>query len=252
MELRLIDAEPDAAPTLALGLARALLDGARGGSRGVLRIYRPRPTLAFGARDRFLPGFPHAIEAARDHGFTPVLRSLGGRAAAYHRESLVIDHIEPDADFLGGTQARFAEFGEFYADVLRGLGVDARVGAIPGEYCPGDYSVSAGGRIKAIGTAQRVVRGGWLFSSSVVVGDPAPLRAALTAVYAALEIDWDPSTGGSISEVTPGLTTAAVHEAFVRAYAERYGVSTGRLRPEEYEAGRALAPGHEPRAALRR
>ncbi|MGO3071062.1 MAG: lipoate--protein ligase family protein [Brevibacterium linens] len=208
-------------PVEELAFARVLLDSVKAGRRGAtLRMYRPAPTLAFGARDRFLPGFATAIEAARDHGFTPALRSLGGRAAAYHRGSLVIDHIEPSDSFITNTTARFTGFGEDYVEVLRGLGVDARLGEIPGEYCPGEHSVNVAGRIKAIGTAQRVVSGAWLFSSSVVVEDPDPIRAVLTDVEAALGIDWDPSTGGSISEIHPEVTIDSVAEAFAAYYSD--------------------------------
>ena len=208
-------------PVEELAFARVLLDSVKAGRRGAtLRMYRPAPTLAFGARDRFLPGFATAIEAARDHGFTPALRSLGGRAAAYHPGSLVIDHIEPSDSFITNTTARFTGFGEDYVEVLRGLGVDARLGEIPGEYCPGEHSVNVAGRIKAIGTAQRVVSGAWLFSSSVVVEDPDPIRAVLTDVEAALGIDWDPSTGGSISEIHPEVTIESVAEAFAAYYSD--------------------------------
>lgn len=208
-------------PVEELAFARVLLDSVKAGRRGAtLRMYRPAPTLAFGARDRFLPGFASAIEAARDHGFTPALRSLGGRAAAYHPGSLVIDHIEPSDSFITNTTARFTGFGEDYVEVLRGLGVDARLGEIPGEYCPGEHSVNVAGRIKAIGTAQRVVSGAWLFSSSVVVEDPDPIRAVLTDVEAALGIDWDPSTGGSISEIHPEVTIDSVAEAFAAYYSD--------------------------------
>ncbi|MGC3021057.1 lipoate--protein ligase family protein [Brevibacterium sp. FAM 24630] len=208
-------------PVEDLAFARVLLDSVKAGRRGAtLRMYRPAPTLAFGARDRFLPGFATAIEAARDHGFTPALRSLGGRAAAYHPGSLVIDHIEPSDSFITNTTARFTGFGEDYVEVLRGLGVDARLGEIPGEYCPGEHSVNVAGRIKAIGTAQRVVSGAWLFSSSVVVEDPDPIRAVLTDVEAALGIDWDPSTGGSISEIHPEVTIDSVAEAFAAYYSD--------------------------------
>lgn len=208
-------------PVEELAFARVLLDSVKAGRRGAtLRMYRPAPTLAFGARDRFLPGFATAIEAARDHGFTPALRSLGGRAAAYHPGSLVIDHIEPSDSFITNTTARFTGFGEDYVEVLRGLGVDARLGEIPGEYCPGEHSVNVAGRIKAIGTAQRVVSGAWLFSSSVVVEDPDPIRAVLTDVEAALGIDWDPSTGGSISEIHPEVTIDSVAEAFAAYYSD--------------------------------
>jgi octanoyl-[GcvH]:protein N-octanoyltransferase len=206
-------------PVEELAFARILLDSVKAGRRGAtLRMYRPAPTLAFGARDRFLPGFATAIEAARDHGFTPALRSLGGRAAAYHPGSLVIDHIEPSDSFITNTNARFTGFGNDYVEVLRGIGVDARLGEIPGEYCPGEHSVNVAGTIKAIGTAQRVVSGAWLFSSSVVVEDPDPIRAVLTDVEAALGVEWDPATGGSISEVHPEVTVDAVAEAFAAYY----------------------------------
>src|SRR5699024_2466749 len=145
-----------------LALARSLLTAVRDGRRGpTLRIYRPSPpvasgardrfpggfapasaparspTVAFGARDRFLGGFAAAIEAARSHGFTPALRTLGARVAAYHPGSLVVDHIEPTGQFLTQTQDRFVRFGQMYAAALRDIGVDARMGEIPGEYCPG-------------------------------------------------------------------------------------------------------------------
>jgi octanoyl-[GcvH]:protein N-octanoyltransferase len=136
------------------------------------------------------------------------------------RGSLVIDHIEPSDSFITNTTSRFTGFGEDYVEVLRGLGVDARLGEIPGEYCPGEHSVNVAGRIKAIGTAQRVVSGAWLFSSSVVVEDPDPIRAVLTDVEAALGIDWDPSTGGSISEIHPEVTIESVAEAFAAYYSD--------------------------------
>ena len=79
--------------------------------------------------------------------------------------------------------------------------------------------MNVAGRIKAIGTAQRVVSGAWLFSSSVVVEDPDPIRAVLTDVEAALGIDWDPTTGGSISEIHPEVTVDVVAEAFASYYA---------------------------------
>lgn len=233
----------DALGDLALG--RGLLDRVRRGERGpLLRIYRPAPTVAFGARDRFLDGFPAAIEAARDHGFTPALRTLGGRVAAYHRGSLVVDHIQPTAQFLKDTQDRFVRFGQMYAQALRDIGVDAQMGEIPGEYCPGEHSVNVSGRIKAIGTAQRVVGGAWLFSSSIIVEDPDPIREVLTAVQAALGLDWDPQTGGSISELHPDVTVPAVEAALLQSYAQEHRLVEGALEAADTEAAAAHVDGH--------
>ncbi|MDQ6754117.1 MAG: lipoate--protein ligase family protein [Actinomycetota bacterium] len=213
-----------AAADLDFGLS--LLARARAGELGpTIRLYRPRPTLAFGQRDTNLPGFGDARDAAVRHGFEPLVRKAGGRAAAYHRGCLVIDHVEPQQDAMIRSKARFGYFGELLAGALRGLGVDAAVGEIPREYCPGEFTVHGnvpGGRqIKLVGTAQRVVAGAWLFSSVIIVQDAAPLRAVLTDCYAALGLEWDPGTAGGVSDISPAIDVAAVEAAVLRAYAGR-------------------------------
>lgn len=228
-------------------LARAmeLLDEVKRGARGgTLRLYRPRRTLAFGQRDTRLPGFEAARSAALAHGFEPVVRRAGGRAAAYHAGTLIVDHIEPAREAMVGHRHRFEVFGDLYAGALRALGVDARVGEIPGEYCPGEFSVhgvpaganvsdpaggpgstTAGGRLKLVGTAQRVVAGAWLFSSVFVVADAPPVRAVLTDVYRALALPFDPATAGAADDLVPGLTVDAVGDALLAMYRDQGAVS---------------------------
>ncbi|WP_028267407.1 lipoate--protein ligase family protein [Arthrobacter sp. MA-N2] len=197
----------------------------RGMLAPTLRLYRPRPTVAFGQRDAKLPGFEAASEACRDLGFEPLIRKAGGRAAAYHRGTLVIDHVEPHPDAIAGAKARFSFFGELLAGALRRVGLHAAVGEIPGEYCPGEFSVHGldpdfpAHQIKLIGTAQRVVSGGWLFSSVIVVENSAPIREVLTASYEALGLEWDPATAGAANDLLPQLDVPAVEEAVVQAYA---------------------------------
>jgi len=237
-----------------LECALALLSAARSGNFGpALRIYRPRPTVAFGQRDARLPGFPAAAAACREQGFEPLVRKAGGRAAAYHGGCLILDHIEPEPNAVARSLARFAGFAELLAGALQDAGVPAGVGEIPGEYCPGEYSVhggagagtslgnsdgtGAGARdsagpgvgdsagaslgikpIKLVGTAQRVVSGAWLFSSVVVVQDAEPLRRVLTSVYAALGLDWDPATAGAAEDLLPGLTVDDAEAALLAGY----------------------------------
>ncbi|WP_307097835.1 lipoate--protein ligase family protein [Arthrobacter sp. V1I9] len=211
-----------AARDLEFGLE--LLAKARAGDIGpTLRLYRPAPTVAFGQRDTRLPGFDAAAQACRDNGFEPLIRRAGGRAAAYHQGTLVVDHIEPDADAIAGSKSRFGYFGELFAETLRSIGVQAAVGEIPGEYCPGEYSVhgsapAGGPQVKLVGTAQRVVSGGWLFSSVIVVEDSAPIRRVLTESYAALGLEWDPATAGAVNDLVPGVDVAAVEDALLATY----------------------------------
>ena len=99
---------------------------------------------------------------------------------------------------------------------------------MPGEYCPGAYSVNARGRVKLIGTAQRLVRGAALLGASIVVGDGPGIRAVLDDVYAALEFAWDATTAGAVDEEVPGVTLDAVEAAVVAAYGESAAGRSGR------------------------
>lgn len=190
----------------------------------MLRIYRPQPTVAFGQRDAKLPGFQDAADRCRALGFEPLVRRAGGRAAAYSPGSLVVDHIEPDPDPIRESQDRFIAFGELFADALQAAGLDAIMAPLPGEYCYGDHSVHgihaehADIRIKLVGTAQRQVASGWLFSTSIVVEDGHAIRRVLTEAYEALGLEWDPLTAGSANELNPELTIDSVENAVLETY----------------------------------
>jgi len=204
---------------LELAVSHALLTRVAAGELPpTLRIYRPAPAVAFGKLDTLRPGYDAAVAAARAHGYEPVLRLPGGHAAAYHSDSLAIDVVWALEDPVMGTHDRFREEGERLAGALSGLGVDARVGEVPGEYCPGAYSVNARGRVKLIGTAQRLVRGGALLGASIVVGDGPGVRAVLTDVYAALAFPWDATTAGAVDEEVPGVSLDAVEEAVIASH----------------------------------
>jgi len=241
----LIEGRAGADPALDLALAPALLARVAEGSRAPLvRVYRPWPTVAFGRRDSFLPGFAAAAAAARRHGFAAAIRSAGGRAAAYHDACLVVEEVIAAADANAGIQERFAAEAERQADALRGLGVDARVGEVPGEYCPGAFSVNARGQAKLIGAAQRTVSGAWLFSSVVVVDGSAQLRAVLEEVYAALGLEWNPASVGAVVDERPDVTLGQVKAALLAPLAARYRLTLAQLGTNDLSAGSALLGRH--------
>lgn len=217
--MQLVRSGPAGSAALELAVSHALLTRvASGALPSTLRVYRPAPAVAFGKLDTLRPGYGAAVAAARAHAYEPVLRLPGGHAAAYHAESLAIDVVWALEDPVVGTHDRFRDEGRRLAGALRTLGVDARVGQVAGEYCPGDYSVNARGRVKLIGTAQRLVRGSALLGASIVVGDGPGLRAVLDDVYAALEFPWDATTAGAIDEEVPGVSLDDVERAVVAAY----------------------------------
>ena len=116
-----------------------------------------------------------------------------------------------------------------------GLGVEAAtVGEVPGEYCPGEYSVNDGHGHKLIGTAQRLVPGAWMFSAVVVVSDPDPLRDVLAAVYGS----WRSMGSGDGRCDRPGGARGRqgeVEQALLAGYSTVFSV-TGTPDPEPLPA----------------
>lgn len=203
-------------PALDIAISHALLDRVARGELGpTIRLYRPAPTMAFGRLDALRPGFAAAGAAARGHGFEPIVRLAGGHAAAYDDRALVYEEITAQADVTAGLHERFRNGAALLADALEHLGVDARVGEIPGEYCPGAYSVSASGRVKLAGLAQRAVRGAALLTAFVIVSGGNRLRSTLVDVYRELDLPWDPTTAGALDDVVPGITPQDVENAIL-------------------------------------
>ena len=129
-------------------------------------------------------------------------------------------------------------------NALRQLGVDARVGEIPGEYCPGAYSVNARGASKLGGIGQRMIRGGAHVGGVVVVSDAALVREVLIPVYEALELDWDPATAGSVAdELGREVELDEVEGALIAALGSRYELEEGELDEETLERARSLLRG---------
>ena len=230
------------APALDIALTHALLTDVAAERRApALRVFRPRPTAAFGRLDALRPGFERACAAALDHGYVPVLRLAGGHAALFDERCVVVDHVTRERDATAGLQARFEDQSARVRDALRSLGADARIGELAGEYCPGEYSVNAGGHAKVAGVAQRIVRHGAVTTAVVVAGGGARLRAAIADVYGALELPVDVDTAAALDEHVAGVTVEQVE----RALHDSYGTD-GTLEPdaELLAAARALLPRH--------
>jgi lipoate-protein ligase A len=236
-------------PLLDAALGPAMLqqtayDNVSQGGPETLRIYRPRPTLGFSGRDAASPGIAKAVTAARSMGFDPVRRGPGGRAAAYHRGALCLDHVGGDDPGPQQIRSRFLGFGELLTGVLQRVGVNAELGPVPGEYCPGEFSVNDGHGHKLVGTAQRLVRGGWLFGTVILVTDPEPVRQVLTNVYAALGLDWEPGTVGAVETTVPGVTVGDIKSAVLEAYSCLGPVVVGDLTDDVLELSRSRIDRH--------
>jgi lipoate-protein ligase A len=210
-------------PAFGTAVSRAILGRVASGELPpMVRLHRPGRELAFARQDRMAPGFRRAAAAARRLGFEPVLRLAGGRAAAFHEGTLALARSWRIADPARTTRDRFEEVSAIVVAALRGLGVDARVGGVPGEYCPGAWSVNARGETKLVGIGQRLISGGAHVGAVVVVTGSDLLRRVLEPVYAALELDWDPATVGAVEDEMAGIRLGDVEDAIVTELSRSY------------------------------
>ncbi len=234
-------------PGLDTAVSRAILLQVAAGELGeTIRLHVPGRVVAFGRRDVASPGYPAAVAAAAAAGFQPVERLAGGRAAIFHEGTLAFAWSVPDPDPPQRTRARFAELATVVAAALRSIGVDARVGEVPGEYCPGEWSVNARGRVKLMGVGQRLARGAAHVGGVIVVSGAELVRAALRPVYAALDLEWDPAAVGAVEDEAPGVTIESVAAAVIAELDRRHDMAPGRLDEATLALARRLRPEHVP------
>ena len=209
-----------------------------------LRIHRPGRVVAFGPRDRTAPGFGAAVEAAGRRGFGTVERLAGGRAAVFHEGTIAVSWAIPDPRAREGIRPRFEALAEIVAQALRELGVDARIGEVPGEYCPGEHSVNARGRTKLMGVGQRIVDGAAHVGGVIVVEGTEPIREVLRPVYSALDLEWDPATVGSVVEEVPGLGWDVVVKGLMDSFGRRHDLEEDRIGQDTLALATDLIPRH--------
>jgi len=229
------------------GVSHALLERVSAGELPeTLRIYRPSRVVAFGKHDRLVSGFDRAVEIVRDTGYDPIVRLPGGRAAVFHEKTVAFSWTTPAPDPIRDIRERFHAVTDVLIRALERVGVSSGAGEIPGEYCPGEFSIHHGDRIKLAGIGQRLGRSAAHVGGVLVVGDSHAIREVLVPTYEALEIDWRPSTVGSVQDVVPGLTLEDAIDAIVSVVAEEAALITTPIGQATLDRAAELAPLHLP------
>jgi lipoate-protein ligase A len=216
-----------------------------------LRLYRPDDVVVFSLLDARRPGFERAVEVARAAGFGAVIRLAGGHAAVFHSETLAFSWARPSEDARLGIGERFEEMAELTCRALRVLGVDARVGEVPREYCPGEHSVNARGCVKLMGVGQRVIRGAAHVGGLIAVGGGERIREVLVPVYEALELDWDPATAGCLVDELGDVSLDDVRDVLISELRGECAIDEADFDDETLALAEELEEWHRPGANAR-
>jgi lipoate-protein ligase A len=200
--------------------------------------------LAFGRQDLHSPSYAEAVQAARSRGFAAVERLAGGRAAVFHEQTIAFAWARAARDPWPGTHDRFREIASIVERALVRLGVEARVGEIPGEYCPGNYSINARGEKKLVGIGQRIIKGASHIGGVIVVAETERVRDVLIPVYEALGLEWDPGTAGSVDDEVESATWDDVAECVFGEWSRGRHLVEAELDAETLELAEQLEVEH--------
>lgn len=226
-------------------ISRALLQRAGRGEIGeTFRLHVPGRVVAFGKHDTLMAGFPAAAAAAAAAGFAPIERIAGGRAAVFHEGTLAFSWTTTDPDPVRGIHDRFRAVADLMVRAFTRSGIESQVGEVPGEYCPGAYSINLGGRHKVMGVGQRLGRSAAHIGGVVVVRGGDTVRDVLVPVYEALGLEWEPTTAGALADAAPAITVAAVAGAIVAELGTIGEVSRTLLQPETIALAEELVSDH--------
>lgn len=230
-------------PAVGPALARILLDQVAAGARGAtLRISRPGPAVAFGRRDVVGPNYTAAARLAAELDHPGIERISGGRATAYTDRTVVLGFTIPAREPARSTTDRFEWVAGLVTEALVSLGADAVVGEIPGEYCPGRYSVNLGGEIKVAGLGQRMVPGAAHVGVVLTVGGSERLRDILVPVYRELGLEWRPETAGAVSDHLPEISVEEFESALLSRLGRLSSIAERELDPETEAAALTESP----------
>ena len=238
------------APLLDTAISSALLRRVDSGELpATLRLFVPERIVAFGRQDRVRPGYRDAVAAVRELGFEAVERLAGGRAATFHEGTLAFAWSMPTDRPRETITTRFDILVAIMVEAFSSLGVDARVGEVAGEYCPGRYSVNAGGHRKLMGVGQRLLRRAAHVGGVIVVEHADLVNLPLHPVYRALGYDWNPAATGAIAdEVTADVES--VRRAVLTAFeAAGYQLGDAAVDPETVSLARSMTEDHDPAIA---
>ena len=239
--LLLLDGSWPEEPGLDTAVSQILLDRVSSGAQPpTLRLYVPGREVAFGKRDTVTPQYPDAVAAARAAGFASVQRLAGGRAAVFTEDTIAFSLALPDPDPRVTIYTRFDHITQMIVTTFARLGIASAVGELPGEYCPGQYSVHHEHRIKLMGVGQRLAKRGAHIGGVITVNRPEVIRRALVPVYQALQLDWDPDTVGTLGDVQTGITNGQVISALELVFASFYSLFHDQISPEVVGAAREI------------
>ena len=231
-------------PVTAYGYQRLVFEQVASGARPLtISVASSARHVGVTRRDTRRTGFDEAVRASSEEGYPVMVRGSGGGATAANEGTFGFSIVRParDGENRSGIRDRYDEAATLVLGAFSRLGVEAEVGEVRDEFCPGDHSIRVGSwerGMKVVGIAQRITRRATSVGGIVLVHGEEELAKVLDKVYRAMELPFRPGSVGSLRRAGVEAGTEEVIEAFAAEAEVRYGAKRIAVEDQTLEAAR--------------
>ena len=216
-------------PVTAYGYQRMVFEQVASGARPMAISITPSARhVGVTRRDTRRPGFEEAVRASNEEGYPVMVRGSGGGATAADEGTFGFSIVRPavEAEIRRSIHDRYDEAAALVLGAFSRLGLEAEVGEVREEFCPGDHSIRVGDQedgTKLVGIAQRLTRRATSVGGIVLVHGEEELAKVLKKVYRAMDLPFRTGSVGSLRKVGVEAGLDEVVEAFAVEAEARYG-----------------------------
>lgn len=224
-------------PAVAYGYQRVVFEQVASGQRPpTISITLSDRHVGVTRRDTFRSGFDEAVRASNEEGYPVLVRSSGGGATAAGDGTFGFSVVRPadNRETARSIRERYDEAAGLVLGAFSRMGLQAEVGEVREEFCPGDHSIRVGSwrnGSKVVGIAQRITRRATSVGGIVLVSGERELEHVLKRVYGAMSLPFRTGNVGSLRQAGLAAGVAEVIEAFATEAESRY--DAGRISLDE-------------------
>lgn len=237
-------------PVTAYGYQRMVFEQVASGARPTtISITASARHVGVTRRDTRRPGFDEAVRASNEEGYPVMVRGSGGGATAAAEGTFGFSIVRPagEDEIHRSISDRYDEAAALVLGAFSRLGLEAEVGEVQSEFCPGDHSIRVGGweeGMKLVGIAQRITRRATSVGGIVLVHGEEELAKVLEKVYRAMQLPFRSGSVGSLRQAGVDAGVEGVIEAFAEEAEGRYGAQRVGLDEGMLEAARRTGGQH--------